>query len=58
MAAATAVAAATSACADNPLFPVAASGEAAVAFPATTADGGVDSAARQPAPLQAAPVAA
>jgi len=58
MAAAPAAAAATTACAENPLFPVPAAGAAAVAPPATTADGGADSAARQPAPLQAAPVVA
>ena len=58
MAAAPAAAAATTACTENPLFPVAMAGAAAVALPATTADGGAGPAARQPAPLQAAPVAA
>jgi len=58
MAAASTAACATAAFAENPLFPVAAAGAAAAGLPAITADGRAASAARQPAPLQVAPVAA
>jgi len=58
MAATSPASCATASCAESPLFPVAAADAASGALPANSSDGGEASAARQPAPLQAASVAA